>query len=106
MEADERRADDSTRRSGAATTGQPIDALFTRLALIDITPFVVITAQDRSGEQERAIVLVDLVGDPAGRLDQILAQQVDTAETPNRRPPTVSVHRAVPSPAACGATTT
>jgi hypothetical protein len=71
-----------TRRGEASPLqpGQPIDALFTRLALVDITPFVVITAQDRNDGQERAIVLVDLVGDPVGRLDQILAQQVDTAE--------------------------
>ncbi|MEV6930906.1 phospholipase D family protein [Dactylosporangium sp. NPDC051485] len=70
-----------TRRAEAATlvAGQPVRATFTGLALTDITPFVIITAEQR-GVRERTIVLATLMGDPADRLDHVLAEQIDTFE--------------------------
>jgi hypothetical protein len=47
--------------------------------MVDITPFVVVTADD--GERrEHTVVLASLVGDPAQRLDRIIAAQVDTPD--------------------------
>ncbi|MEW2384032.1 phospholipase D family protein [Micromonospora sp. NPDC047707] len=70
-----------TRRGEAAVLapGQPVDAAFSGLALVDITPFVVITAEDSTG-REQTVVLATLVGDPAHRLDHVIAQQIDTPE--------------------------
>ncbi|SBT52818.1 phospholipase D family protein [Micromonospora auratinigra] len=59
--------------------GQRAAAVFTGLALADITPFIVITAEDATG-REQTVVLATLIGDPAHRLDHVLAQQIDTPE--------------------------
>ncbi|MBQ1053443.1 phospholipase D family protein [Micromonospora sp. C32] len=69
-------------RRGKATTlaaGQPVDAAFTGLTLVDITPFVIVTAEDSTG-REQAVVLATLVGDPEHRLDHVIAEQIDTPE--------------------------
>ncbi|GAA3232857.1 phospholipase D family protein [Dactylosporangium siamense] len=70
-----------TRRGEAATlvAGQPVSATFTGLALTDITPFVIITAE-LGDARERTIVVATLVGDPDDRLDHVLAEQIDTVE--------------------------
>ncbi|MGQ5263631.1 phospholipase D family protein [Micromonospora sp. ZYX-F-536] len=70
-----------TRRGEAAVLAarQPVDAAFTGLALVDITPFVVVTAEDSTG-REQTVVLATLIGDPAHRLDHLIAQQIDTPE--------------------------
>ncbi|MEE6258004.1 phospholipase D family protein [Plantactinospora sonchi] len=70
-----------TRRGEAVplVAGQPVAAVFTGLALADITPFIVITAEDTTG-REQTVVLATLIGDPAHRLDHVLAQQIDTPE--------------------------
>jgi hypothetical protein len=64
----------------ALTGGQPVDAQFGGLSLLDVTPFVVVTAEDVKGNRQKAIVLAQLVGDPADRLDHVLAHQIDTPE--------------------------
>ncbi|MEV1073912.1 phospholipase D family protein [Micromonospora parva] len=69
-------------RRGEATvlaSGQPVDAVFTGLALVDITPFIIVSAENGSG-REQAVVLATLVGDPLHRLDHVIAQQIDTPE--------------------------
>jgi hypothetical protein len=70
-----------TRRGEAVvlTPGQPVDEAFTGLALVDVTPFVVVVAEDSTG-REQTVVLATLVGDPAHRLDHVIAQQIDTPE--------------------------
>ncbi|MEU5786806.1 phospholipase D family protein [Micromonospora purpureochromogenes] len=70
-----------TRRGEAALLppGQPVDATFSGLALVDITPFVVVIAEDSTG-REQTVVLATLIGDLAHRLDHVIAQQIDTPE--------------------------
>ncbi|MEV4659397.1 phospholipase D family protein [Micromonospora sp. NPDC049301] len=70
-----------TRRGEAALLppGQPADATFSGIALVDITPFVVVIAEDSTG-REQTVVLATLIGDPAHRLDHVIAQQIDTPE--------------------------
>ncbi|AEB44260.1 phospholipase D family protein [Micromonospora maris] len=70
-----------TRRGEAVplVAGQPAAAVFAGLALADLTPFIVITAEDTTG-REQTVVLATLIGDPAHRLDHVLAQQIDTPE--------------------------
>ncbi|GAB3171887.1 hypothetical protein FHX75_1591 [Micromonospora palomenae] len=70
-----------TRRGEALllVPGQPVAAAFTGLALADITPFVLVIAEDGTG-REQTVVLATLIGDPAHRLDHVLAQQIDTPE--------------------------
>ncbi|GAA5038806.1 phospholipase D family protein [Actinopolymorpha pittospori] len=71
-----------TRRGEAAelALGVPVDASFAELAVFDVTPFVIITAQDDHGGRATTVVHAQLVGDPADRLDQVLARQIDTPE--------------------------
>ncbi|KOX07672.1 hypothetical protein ADK66_18960 [Micromonospora sp. NRRL B-16802] len=70
-----------TRRGEAIVlaSGQPVDAEFAGLALVDITPFVIVSAEDSSG-REQAVIVATLVGDPVHRLDHVIAQQIDTPE--------------------------
>ena len=70
-------------RPGEAVTlvaGAPVDGVFSGLAVVDVTPFVVITASDRRGEKLSTVVCAQLVGDPAGRFDEVIARQVDPPE--------------------------
>ncbi|GAA0909931.1 phospholipase D family protein [Virgisporangium aurantiacum] len=71
-----------TRRGVALTLtgGQPVDAQFGGLPLLDVTPFVVITADDAKGNRQKTVVLARMIGDPADRLDHVLAHQIDTPE--------------------------
>lgn len=70
-----------TRRGEASVlaSGQPVDAEFAGLALVDITPFVIVSAEDNSG-REQTVILATLVSDPVHRLDHVIAQQIDTPE--------------------------
>ncbi|MGN9769071.1 hypothetical protein ACTMS2_28340 [Micromonospora sp. SD12] len=70
-----------TRRGEAVllVPGQLVDATFAGLALADITPFVLVIAEDGTG-REQTVVLATLIGDPAHRLDHVIAQQIDTPE--------------------------
>lgn len=60
-----------------------VKAVFGDLPLADITPFVVLRAQRSEGGVvvERAtVVRASLINDPEGRLDEVIARQVDTPE--------------------------
>jgi len=67
-----------TRRGEArvAEPGRPVDVRFGGLDLLEITPYVLLTATMPSGVRAEAIALADLVGDPSDRLDQVLAGQI------------------------------
>lgn len=70
-------------RPGEATELTPeasVDSTFDGLEIVHITPFVVLTAANQSGMQASTVVHARLVNDPAGRLDEVLARQVDTPE--------------------------
>jgi hypothetical protein len=70
-------------RPGEAVTlvaGSPVAGVFSGLAVVDVTPFVVITARDSRDEKLSTVVCAQLVGDPAGRFDEVIARQVDTPE--------------------------
>jgi hypothetical protein len=64
-----------TRPGEAATEGT-----FSGLVVVEVTPFVVLTARHHRGEQMRTVVCAQLVGDPAGRFDEVIACQVNTPE--------------------------
>lgn len=55
-------------------------ATFTGVPLADVTPFVVLRMSSPSGLSARTVVRAELFGDPAGRLDAIVARQLDTTE--------------------------
>jgi hypothetical protein len=57
----------------------PVKAVFGGLRLVDVTPFVLLRAS-AAGEERSAVVKAALLGDPAERLDEILARQIDTPE--------------------------
>ncbi|QSB16830.1 phospholipase D family protein [Natronosporangium hydrolyticum] len=59
--------------------GEPVDAAFGGLTLVEVTPFVVVIAQEGAG-REQTVVLATLIGDPGYRLDHVIAQQIDTPE--------------------------
>jgi hypothetical protein len=58
----------------------PAGAEFTGVPLADITPFVVLRVRSAEGLQRGTVVRATLINDPTGRLDEILARQVDTSE--------------------------
>lgn len=60
--------------------GRPVECEFTALAMVDVTPFVVVTVEDHRGASGRTVLRADLVGDPAARLDEVIAGQVDTPD--------------------------
>jgi hypothetical protein len=58
----------------------PAGAEYPGVPLADITPFVVLRVRSPEGLQRGTVVRATLVNDPTGRLDEILARQVDTPE--------------------------
>jgi hypothetical protein len=58
----------------------PADADYPGVPLADITPFVVLRVRSPEGLQRGTVVHAMLVNDPTGRLDEVLARQVDTPE--------------------------
>jgi hypothetical protein len=60
--------------------GEAVEATFRDLGTTELTRFLVVTAEDKGGTRRRAVVLARLVGDPADRLDRVLAEQVNTPE--------------------------
>lgn len=62
------------------TTGEQIDVTFARVATADITPFLVVRVTTASGLAGGTVLVAALVGDPADRLDVVLARQIDTPE--------------------------
>lgn len=59
---------------------ESIQAAFGPMDVDQISAFVVITATAGDGSTASAVVLADLVGAPANRLDEVIARQVDTPE--------------------------
>ena len=64
----------------ALLAGRPVDVRFDALDLMDVTPYVVLTATAAGGAKASTVVIADLVGDPPGRLDHVLARQIETPE--------------------------
>ncbi|SSC25210.1 Hypothetical protein KLENKIAIHU_3834, partial [Klenkia terrae] len=60
--------------------GEPVDLTFGPMAIDEISAFVVLTATGPDGARARCLVLADLVDAPGGRLDAVIAGQVDTPE--------------------------
>ena len=63
--------------------GSVSNAVFRDLPVADVTPFVVLRAQRTVGTavvERSTIVTATLVNDPEGRLDEVIARQVDTPE--------------------------
>jgi len=70
-------------RAGEArqlTPNEPADAHYVGVPLADVTPFVVLRVRSWEGLRRGTVVRAVLVNDPAGRLDEVLARQVDTPE--------------------------
>lgn len=57
-----------------------IDVQFIDIPLPDITPFVTLRVTDESGLTLSTVIHAPLDNDPPGRLDEVLARQVDTRE--------------------------
>jgi hypothetical protein len=62
------------------TANLPAGAEYPGVPLADITPFVVLRVRSHEGLQRGTVVHATLVDDPTGRLDEVLARQVDTPE--------------------------
>lgn len=61
--------------------GQPLEGCFARVPLADITPFLVLRVELQGKTQtvsDATVVRARLVDEPAGRLDALIARQVDT----------------------------
>ena len=58
----------------------PAGAEYPGVSLADVTPFVVLRVRSPEGLQRGTVVHATLVDDPTGRLDEILARQVDNSE--------------------------
>ena len=57
-----------------------VDATFSGLAIVDITPFLVLSLTDARGETRSTVLQAELIGDPAGRRDELLAKQFDSMD--------------------------
>jgi hypothetical protein len=66
-------------RAGTRLALPPHDATFEQIPLVDITPFLTLRLQ-RGSDTVSTVVRAELIGDPTGRLDAVLARQVDTPE--------------------------
>ncbi len=70
--------------SAPLVSGVPFVANLGPVAIDDVTPFVAVHATTPGPEgqplQQATVVRCALIGDPAGRLDEIMARQVDTPE--------------------------
>lgn len=62
------------------TAGEAGHAVFPDVPLADISPFIALRATTTSGIARGTVMRATLVNDPPGRLDEILARQVDTPE--------------------------
>lgn len=60
--------------------GAPVACEFRPVALADLTPFVVLRLNGPGGLTASTVVHAPLLNDPPGRLDEVLARQVDTPE--------------------------
>jgi hypothetical protein len=58
----------------------PVSATFGPVPLPDVTPFLVVRATSPEGLQGGTVIRGLLINDPAGRLDEVLARQVNTPD--------------------------
>lgn len=58
----------------------PLDEAFAHVGTADITPFLVVRVTTSNGLTGGTVLVAELVGDPADRLDVVLARQIDTPE--------------------------
>ena len=63
-----------------AAGGSPLDATYGNVPLPDITPFLAVRATSADGLLRGTVIRAELVNDPHGRLDEVLARQVDAPE--------------------------
>ena len=61
-------------------SGIKLDEVFTGVGTADVTPFVVVRVTTPIGLTGGTVLVAELVGDPADRLDVVLARQIDTPE--------------------------
>jgi hypothetical protein len=61
-------------------TATPVSATFGPVPVADVTPFLVVRATSPEGLQGGTVIRGSLVNDPAGRLDEVLARQVNTPD--------------------------
>ncbi len=66
--------------SHTTTDSAPCDVRFAGVPLPDVTPFVTLQVTDRSGLTLSTVIHAPLENDPPGRLDEVLARQVNTRE--------------------------
>lgn len=66
--------------SHTTTASSPWDVRFTDVPLPDVTPFVTLRVTDRSELTLGTVIHAPLENDPPGRLDEVLARQVNTRE--------------------------
>lgn len=66
--------------AGLLTADQNADLTLVDIALADITPFLALRITAPTGLVRGTVVRAQLVNDPIGRLDEVLARQVDTPE--------------------------
>lgn len=59
---------------------QALDCRFGGLTLVELTPFLVLRVSSDHGQQRSTMVRARMVGDPDGRLDEILADQIATPD--------------------------
>ena len=57
-----------------------VDATFSGLAMVEITPFLILSLTDTRGEVRSTVVRAELAGDPPGRRDELLARQFDNMD--------------------------
>lgn len=67
-------------RSRRLMAGSRVAEGFDAVPLIGVTPFLTVRVTHTSGETGATVVRAELHGDPPGRLDEILASQIDTPE--------------------------
>jgi hypothetical protein len=70
-------------RPGQACHQSPMakaQAVFESVATADITPFIALRVESPEGLRRGTVIRAVLIGDPAGRLDEVLARQVDSTE--------------------------
>lgn len=66
--------------SHTTTDSAPCDVRFADVPLPDVTPFVTLRISDASGLTLGTVLHAPLQNDPPGRLDEVLARQVNTRE--------------------------
>ena len=66
--------------AGHVSAGRPLEETFTISDIADITPFLAVRLTTSNGLGMGTVVVAELIGDVADRLDLVLARQIDTPE--------------------------